>query len=229
MQAFSSGARMFLLTKAPCWNSRREEEMGRVKGSGEGAAREGRTKRAARDSTRLIPQMESLLAGRVRDSYFENLGIGRKKCPKVQNLTLVCQMKSFMLDKGRWLRAIKSSRKKANTYNTYLTRSETNSETIQNPELLKKKKKPLIAHINFHSELITSLWGRTWGTFWITNIAPFFFFTISDTNVLILMFLSKRPVKITVQLDYYGYQLIIREILKLFVVYHWVIRTRGKF
>ena len=75
--------------------------MGRVKGSEEGAAREGRTKRAARDSTRLIPQMESLLAGRVRDSYFENLGIGRKKCLKVQNLTLVCQMKSFMLDKGR--------------------------------------------------------------------------------------------------------------------------------
>ena len=192
MQAFSSGARMFLLTKAPCWNSRREEEMGRVKGSGEGAAREGRTKRAARDSTRLIPQMESLLAGRVRDSYFENLGIGRKKCLKEQNQTkkcktLVCQMKSFMLDKGRWLRTIKSSRKKGNTYNN-LTRSETYSETIQNPELLKKKK-PLIAHINFHSELITSLWGRTWGTFWITNIAPFFFFTISDTNVLILMFL----------------------------------------
>ena len=193
MQAFSSGARMFLLTKAPCWNSRREEEMGRVKGSGEGAAREGRTKRAARDSTRLIPQMESLLAGRVRGSYFENLGIGRKKCLKVQNQTkkcktLVCQMKSFMLDKGRWLRTIKSSRKKGNTYNTYLTRSETYSETIQNPELLKKKK-PLIAHINFHSELITSLWGRIWGTFWITNIAPFFFFSSSDTNVLILMFL----------------------------------------
>ena len=172
--------------------------------------------------------MESLLAGRVRDSYFENLGIGRKKCLKGQKIALVCQMKSFMLDKGRWLRAIKSVRKKVNTYNTYLTRSETYSETIQNPELLKKKK-PLIAHINFHSELITSLWGRTWGTFWITNIAPFFFFTISDTNVLILMFLSKRPVKITVQLDYFGYQLIIREILKLFVVYHWVIRTRGKF
>ena len=49
-------------------------------------------------------------------------------------------MKSFMLDKGRWLRAIKSVRKKLNTYNTYLTRNETYSETIQNHELLKKKK-----------------------------------------------------------------------------------------
>ena len=152
--------------------------------------------------------MESLLAGRVRDSYFENLGIGRKKCLKVQKLTLVCQMKSFMLDKGRWLRAIKSSRKKVNTYDTYLTRSETYSETIQNPELLIKITK------SYRSELITSLWGRTWGTFWITNIAPFFFFSSSDTNVLILMFLSKRPVKITIQLDYFVYQLIIREISK---------------
>ena len=52
--------------------------MGQVKGSGKGAEREGRARRAAGDSTRLIPRMESLLAGRVRDSYFENLGIGRK-------------------------------------------------------------------------------------------------------------------------------------------------------
>ena len=42
MQAFSSGVRMFLLAKAPCWNSRGEEELGRVKGSGEGAEREKR-------------------------------------------------------------------------------------------------------------------------------------------------------------------------------------------
>ena len=36
MQAFPSRPRMFLLAKAPCWNSRREEKMGRVKGSGKG-------------------------------------------------------------------------------------------------------------------------------------------------------------------------------------------------
>ena len=28
VQAFSSGVRMSLLAKAPCWNSKREEEMG---------------------------------------------------------------------------------------------------------------------------------------------------------------------------------------------------------
>ena len=64
--------------------------MGQAKGSGKGAEREGRARRAAGDSTRLIPRMESLLAGRVRDSYFENLGIGRKKCLKAQKLALVC-------------------------------------------------------------------------------------------------------------------------------------------
>ena len=36
VQAFSSGARKVLIAKAPCGNSRREEEMGRVKGRGRG-------------------------------------------------------------------------------------------------------------------------------------------------------------------------------------------------
>ena len=87
-----------------------------------------------------------------------------------------------------------------------------NSETIQNPTLLIKINSD--PPKTFHPELITSLWGRTWGTFWITNIAPFFFFSSSDTNVLILMFLSKRPEKITIQLGYFVYQLTIREISK---------------
>ena len=42
VQAFSSGARMFLLAKAPSRNSKREEEMGRVRGSQAGAGRERR-------------------------------------------------------------------------------------------------------------------------------------------------------------------------------------------
>ena len=39
---FIGRARMVLIAKAPCWNSRREEEMGRVKGKGEGAGRKKR-------------------------------------------------------------------------------------------------------------------------------------------------------------------------------------------
>ena len=39
---FIGRARMVLIAKAPCWNSRREEEMGRVKGRGEGAGRKKR-------------------------------------------------------------------------------------------------------------------------------------------------------------------------------------------
>ena len=45
MQALSSGARIFSPAKTPWWNSRREEEMGRIKGSGEGAGREKRKRR----------------------------------------------------------------------------------------------------------------------------------------------------------------------------------------
>ena len=40
VQAFSSSARIFLLAKAPSRNSKREEEMGRVRGSQAGAGRE---------------------------------------------------------------------------------------------------------------------------------------------------------------------------------------------
>jgi len=67
----------------------------------EGGGERGSSEASLGDSSRLIPQMESLLARRVRDSYFENLGIGRKKCLKVQKLALVCQMKFFTLDEGR--------------------------------------------------------------------------------------------------------------------------------